>query len=521
MAKIGSIVDSLRLIKSGAYFGLWHALVAVILAFGIYIYLQRRWEYQADQAFGRAHGCLPMEAILPYKWPLALDILKKQYDALPSQRMLAFQSQYIDRMPNMEVHVFGVVGYFTTEPRNIESMLSSRFEDWALGTGRGGLRSLLGEGIFTQDGSPWKHSREILRRQFVRINFKDLSTFDEHVDDLIAELSASEGIVDLQPAFFRFTLATTTALLFGEPIAGLGSEVGHEFAGSFDYASKISAIKTRLADLHWAYNPKGFKQACKIVKRYASHFVSEALEGQDHSHDQSKSDGQNLIRDLYGALKSPHLVRDQLIHVLMAGRDTTACTMSWTLFLLVRHPKVFERLRHEINSVIPKGDRLTRAHLQQMPFLRCVLNETLRLYPQIPVNYREALKTTLLPIGGGPDGQSPILIRRGMGVMYSTYHMHHRKDLYGEDANDFRPERWEGSELDHIGWGFMPFHGGPRICLGQEFALLEASYGIIRVIQTFPNLRLPPDLPQEPTGQEKQSLTIVVSSAEGCKVLLS
>lgn len=115
--------------------------------------------------------------------------------------------------------------------------------------------------------------------------------------------------------------------------------------------------------------------------------------------------------------------------------------------------------------------------------------------------------------------------------------MHRRKDLYGDDADAFRPERWEGSELANIGWGFMPFHGGPRICLGskrsstfivdkltivplEDFALMEASCGIVRIIQTFPNLRLPPGYPQEPTGQEKQALTIVISSADGCKVQL-
>jgi cytochrome P450 len=92
----------------------------------------------------------------------------------------------------------------------------------------------------------------------------------------------------------------------------------------------------------------------------------------------------------------------------------------------------------------------------------------LRLYPQLPVNIRIALKTTLLPRGGGPDGCSPVLIRRGTGVGFSTYHMHRLKSLYGEDATEFRPERWLGSELDNIGWGFMPFHGGPRICLGSE-----------------------------------------------------
>jgi hypothetical protein len=84
---------------------------------------------KADKAFGEQHGCLPMETKLPYKWPFALDILKRQYDALPSQRLLAFQSQYFDKMgPNMLLMLFGQVGYMTTDPKNIESILSTHFE---------------------------------------------------------------------------------------------------------------------------------------------------------------------------------------------------------------------------------------------------------------------------------------------------------------------------------------------------------------------------------------------------------
>jgi cytochrome P450 len=90
-----------------------------------------------------------------------------------------------------------------------------------------------------------------------------------------------------------------------------------------------------------------------------------------------------------------------------------------------------------------------------------------RLYTNIPVNVREATKTTVLPRGAGPEGQSPLLIRKGFGIGFSPYHMHRNKELYGEDANEFRPERWEGPELKNIGCGFMPFHGGPRICLGS------------------------------------------------------
>jgi cytochrome P450 len=116
--------------------------------------------------------------------------------------------------------------------------------------------------------------------------------------------------------------------------------------------------------------------------------------------------------------------------------------------------------------------------------------------------------------------------------------MHRMELLYGPDSEEFVPERWENTDLERkIGFGFMPFHGGPRMCLGSEysrlalprallidlledFALSEGSYAIVKMIQAFPNLRLPPEIQKEKTGQEKQSLTILVSSAEGCKVRL-
>ena len=91
-----------------------------------------------------------------------------------------------------------------------------------------------------------------------------------------------------------------------------------------------------------------------------------------------------------------------------------------------------------------------------------------RLYPQLPVNVRIASKDTIIPCGGGPDGLSPVMIPKDKGIGWSTYHMHRQKELYGADADSYRPERWETGELDSIGWGFMPFHGGPRLCLGSR-----------------------------------------------------
>jgi cytochrome P450 len=83
------------------------------------------------------------------------------------------------------------------------------------------------------------------------------------------------------------------------------------------------------------------------------------------------------------------------------------------------------------------------------------------------MNSRTALRMTTLPTGGGKDGKSPILVRPGEAVTYLMYAVHRRKDLYGPDAEQFRPERWDGDELKDIGYGYLPFNGGPRACLGR------------------------------------------------------
>jgi cytochrome P450 len=101
--------------------------------------------------------------------------------------------------------------------------------------------------------------------------------------------------------------------------------------------------------------------------------------------------------------------------------------------------------------------------------------------------------------------------------------MHRRKDLYGSDADKFRPERWDPNEdnevsLKNIGWGYLPFNGGPRVCLGQEFAFLEASYTIVRLLQSFREFEYDPEQELVEVGEERQDVTLVLSSHDGCHI---
>ena len=107
----------------------------------------------------------------------------------------------------------------------------------------------------------------MLRRQFARVQARDLTTFEEQAENLVATFQNAKGVVDLQPAFFRFTLATTTTLLFGESIETLSETEQKEFAEHFDKASLDNAIRLPLADLCFLYNTRSFRKSCKIIRR--------------------------------------------------------------------------------------------------------------------------------------------------------------------------------------------------------------------------------------------------------------
>src|ERR1700761_8106228 len=122
----------------------------------------------------------------------------------------------------------------------------------------------------------------MLRRQFARVQARDLETFTGQVEALISTFRDSKGVVDLQPAFFRFTLSTTTALLFGESIDETLSEAEQaEFAEHFDSATWATAVRLPLAHLSFLYNTPSYRKSCKIVRRYADYFIEKAFQYAD------------------------------------------------------------------------------------------------------------------------------------------------------------------------------------------------------------------------------------------------
>ncbi|KAL9576479.1 MAG: hypothetical protein Q9203_007740 [Teloschistes exilis] len=260
------------------------------------------------------------------------DTLANGLSESTSSAVNAFQQPYIDQLgPNFEISILGAVGYTTFDPENVEAILSSRFDDFGMGKRRESMFPFIGEGIFTQDGPAWKHSRDLLRRPFLKTHYQDLEGFQEPINNLLSVLSSSTGVVDLQPLFFQFTLATTTSLIFGQSVESSEHDGEDSFGSTFDHASWITTLRSRLGDFYWAYNPSHYKAACNRIKDFADGFIKRALSTDGKEAAGESSGRYAFIRDLYAEYKDPTLVRDQLINILLAGRDTTACLLSWTL----------------------------------------------------------------------------------------------------------------------------------------------------------------------------------------------
>lgn len=264
-----------------------------------------------------------------------------------------------------------------------------------------------------------------------------------------------------------------------------------EFGDAFNLTQRVLAMRSYSQVFYRFVDGIKFRSACRKVHRFAQYYVQKALAAPQEEIERKATKGYTFLYELVKQTRDPKVLQDQLLNIMVAGRDTTAGLLSFTLFELSRNPEVYERLKQEVLVQFGEGTpediaNISFESLKKCEYLKWVLNEVLRMYPSVPMNFRDATKDTVLPTGGGPDGTAPVFVAKGTTVAYSVYYTHRDTKFYGKDANEFKPERW--AENQKLGWAYLPFNGGPRICLGQQFALTEASYVVVRLIQMFPNL---------------------------------
>ena len=384
----------------------------------------------------------------------------------------------------------------------------------------------------------------MLRPQFARNQVSDLELEELHVQHLMRHLTADASgwtpVTDVTPLFFRLTLDSSTGFLFGESVdSQLSLLPGYvskrttmavsekEFALSFDKSQFLISRAGALGNLYWMAHNKEMRENCERCHAFIDHYVHLALNKDKSSAKQTKSNGKEkyvFLDALVESTRDPIELRSQMINILLAGRDTTASLLSFIFMAFTRHPNVYAKLRRTILEefgTFANPREITFEKLKACSYLQWVMNEALRLYPVVPFDGRRALKDTTLPTGGGPDGTSRIYIRKGQQVDYSVYVMHRRKDIWGPDADEFKPERFDGRRS---GWEYLPFNGGPRICIGQQFALTEAGFVLVRLLQRFEAVEGVGNswesVEKGGYGYDRLGLTLTMCPADGVKIKL-
>ena len=439
--------------------------------------------------------------IRPNRLPFGIDFVREALQADSDRLFPDFMYDLYKRMgtTTFKHYILGGTGFSTTDPKNLQALLATQFKDFGLGPRRHNMfKPLLGVGIFTTDGKIWEHSRSMMRPQFNRDQVSDLDLEEDHIQNLMKALPTDQSQwtahTDLQVLFFRLTLDSACEFLFGESVdsqlAALPENQGKEgrtkdaavdeknFASAFDSSQAWIAKRARFQTKYWLVDGPSYRKDAATTHRFVEYFVRRALAHQSSKEkDVESSSGKRryvFLEALAEQTQDPIELRDQLLNILLAGRDTTASLLGWTFWLLARHPDIFEKLRAAIISDFgpyhkEDSTRLTYVSLKNCQYLQHVIAEVLRLYPVVAGNFRQALKDTTLPRGGGPDGMSPIFIPKGSQIDYSVHVMHRIPEYWGADSEEFKPERWIGRKP---GWEYLPFNGGPRICLGREFCLL-------------------------------------------------
>ncbi|GAB7349248.1 hypothetical protein MBLNU459_g8405t2 [Dothideomycetes sp. NU459] len=329
------------------------------------------------------------------------------------------------------------------EPENLKTVMALDFKKWGLGKRRiVCFRPLLGQGIFTTNGSEWQHSRNLLRPSFTRNQIADLDTFERHICHLVESIPRDGSTVDLQELFFRLTMDSATEFLFGESTnclaPGTSTVSNTRFAEAFNRSQEWIATSGRWGKLIALFSDKQFKKDVKFVYDFVDYYVDKGIAKRDAllAEKTSESGRYLFIDELVRQTGDRVRIRSELLNILLAGRDTTASLLSNVWWTLSKRPDIWAKLREEVDSL--GGQPPSYEQLKEFKYLRAILNESLRLYPVVPVNTREALEDTVLPLGGGPDGTSPVFVPKGQTITWSLYGMHRRKDYYGEDSEEFK-----------------------------------------------------------------------------------
>ncbi|KAF8894964.1 cytochrome P450 [Mucidula mucida] len=468
------------------------------------ISLSRYIDHFRDERTARSLGARLAPGVRG-KLPLNYDVLMALHHASESGYSCELFQDFADEYGAIyDLDLGGFSLPTTISPKHIQALLATQFDKFEKApTFRDVMKPVLGSGIFNADGDMWRFHRTLSRPFFSRDRVKHFDIFDRHALFTIQKMKDRLRLgapVDFQDLIQRFTMDTATEFLLGPCVDSLSSTLPypHEKASASDADTFSDAfLRTMLAlaqrertrDL-WPLME--IKKDCVLehlekVNAYIHPIIDAAMQRNKHVAIGDEVDaGDTLLDHLVFATDDASIIREEIINILIAGRDTTAATLSFVVYLLSMHPEVMTRLRAEVIRVVGPHRQPGIDDVKELKYMKAFINETSRLFPPVPANIRETVDGVILP----PDfpGEQPTYVPRRR-ILYSIMVMLRRKDLWGPDADEFDPDRvLDERNKKYIfpnPFIFLPFNAGLRICLGQQFVYNEMSFMLARLMQNF------------------------------------
>ncbi|KAG0555841.1 hypothetical protein M758_11G006400 [Ceratodon purpureus] len=435
-------------------------------------------------------------------------------------RLYDWTTEELKKTPTMtmRVSVPGMEYVETGNPANLEHILKTNFQDYPKGNFFSSFfTDLLGLGIFNADGRLWKVQRRVGSQEFNTGTLQESAIHSvqreltERFLPLLDHSCDTNASVDLQDLLLRFTFDTICQLAFGTDPGCLKSEMSsapvpfESFAKAFDDAVLQSTIRVWSVFPPWQVkrffnigSERKLRQSLATIDSFSFDLIrtrrKEVLAGGGNN--QVKLDLlSRFIKIADDVVESPEVkqrieqdprskhqnpsdlfLRDIVISFILAGRDTSACGLTWFFWILSSNPRVEAEIYNEIQATIAsrKEDLPTSIclvfsfeELKNMHYLHAALMESMRLYPPVPDDSKEAAVDNVFPDG--------TIIPKGIRVSFHMYAMGRSESIWGPDWSEFRPERFlqDGVFVPPNPFTYPVFQAGPRICLGKDIAMVQ------------------------------------------------
>src|SRR5215813_4353790 len=393
----------------------------------------------------------------------------KAYSRDPLGYLTALVRDYGD-ITTLRYYNFRV--YFVNHPDYIEEVLVTQNRKFIKGRILRANRRLFGNGLLTSEGDFWLRQRRLAQPAFHRARIASYAaTMVRFAERLVAEWKSGEER-DVHAEMMRLTLGIVAKTLFDADVERDAQQVGQALEAIMQLNSDFRKL---ILMPPWLPTPTNIRAS--LATRRLDKIIFRFIE-QRRATGKDTGDLLSMLlaaQDEDGSRMNDRQLRDEAMTIFLAGHETTANALSWTWLLLSQNPGVEAKLHSELEAVL--GGRAPS--LDDLPNLRYasnVITESMRLFPPAWGMARVAIED--LEIGGYP-------IPKGCGVSLAQWSVH-RDPRWFDAPLEFRPERWEGDSAKRLPrFAYFPFGGGPRQCIGNNFAVMEASLLLATLSQRF------------------------------------